>query len=200
MNSRPIILLGGTGDIGQRLARRLRQAHDAPILLCSRNPLGASGWARQLSAKLVSIDTTAAKNVEQLPSPSLVINLTETTSPEFVAACLERGMVFFDTSASEAYFKAMVAAGNATNQGTIVPQVGLMPGLTNLPCRCSMFRKSQYTGDPCFFGAWTWAALWPGCHQLDFAKHRKWCKLQKRACELSWTSWRCNSNFIPFLR
>lgn len=128
----PIILLGGTGDVGQRLARRLRFTTETRIILCSRRPKRASSWAPPISVEFLRVDTSNATHAAQLPSPAVVVNLTESTSAAFIATCLNRGMTFFDTSASVSYLRGLEEVGKSAKHGSVVPQVGLMPGLTNL--------------------------------------------------------------------
>lgn len=128
----PIILLGGTGDVGQRLARRLRSSTETHIILCSRRPERACSWVPPISAEFLRIDTSNATHAGRLPSPAVVVNLTESTSTAFISTCLSRGMTLFDTSASVSYLRGLEEVARSTTHGSVVSQVGLMPGLTNL--------------------------------------------------------------------
>lgn len=127
-----IWLIGGSGDVGSRLARRLLNHTDALVTVLSRsgsNPTGLN--SERLEARAVDIAADGAG--ELIPSDAIIVNLTEATPPAVAAQVVERGCTFIETSASPAYVAAL---GNevceSESGGAMILCVGMAPGLTNL--------------------------------------------------------------------
>jgi len=129
-------LIGGTGDIGTKVAARLAAADAGPVVLVSRSQDRAEAAAHSLgdpATRGQGIDSANASAVAQIPPGSAVLNLTEATSPAFAARVVAGGGSFVETSASADYIARLRSAVSAANgPGRAVFSVGLTPGLTNI--------------------------------------------------------------------
>lgn len=78
VKTRPIILLGGTGDVGSLLARNLAERGYRDLILCSRNPERGNALAHDLGALSLQIDASDKSNASFIPESSIVANGTLT--------------------------------------------------------------------------------------------------------------------------
>ncbi len=136
MSHETICLLGGYGDVGVRLARRLHARSGFRIVLAGRNGEKARTAAREIGPRCegMTLDVRAADALEQLRGMTLCVNLTEGSPPALAAALIADGTDFIDSSASSDYVAALRDAITmvATPKATAVLETGLAPGLTNL--------------------------------------------------------------------
>jgi len=126
-----VVLLGGSGDVGARLARLLLENTDAVVTSVSRRNTAAfdthGGRLRHISHDLTQpggLETTAN---------ACVVNLTEVTPPAYARQVVDSGGCWLESSATPAYLGAIEAAlHGAAGPGTAILGVGAAPGLTNL--------------------------------------------------------------------
>lgn len=126
-----VILLGGSGDVGSRLARLLLEHTEAVVTTVSRR---AGQGAGQTDSRLrhVSFDLSSGLTMAEAAG-AIVVNLTEATPPSAVRMAIESGGWFLETSATPDYLNAaMTCAEGAFGPGTAIFCVGAAPGLTNL--------------------------------------------------------------------
>lgn len=131
VQAKRIVLLGGSGDVGSRLARLLLENTDAAVTVVSRHAGGHDG---QFGDRLrhVSFDLSGGGNLTTSPK-DIVVNLTEVTPPSVARQVVERGGWFLETSATPGYLSAIQKALEGTPGGGIaILCVGVAPGLTNL--------------------------------------------------------------------
>lgn len=136
MSHEPICLLGGYGDVGLRLARRLNVRTGGRIILAGRDGEKAKNAARKIGFRCegMALDIRAADAIERLRDMALCVNMTEASPPALVAALIANGTHFIDSSASPDYVAALrdAIAKVTIPQATAVLETGLAPGLTNL--------------------------------------------------------------------
>jgi len=136
MSHETICFLGGYGDVGLRLARRLHVLTGARIVLAGRDGEKAENAAREIgfSCEGMALDIRAADAIERLRDMALCVNLTEASPPALVAALIANGTHFIDSSASPNYVAALrdAIAKVTTPQAVAVLETGLAPGLINL--------------------------------------------------------------------
>ena len=124
----PVILIGGTGDVGRRLQRLLLKHTGVGVVLVSRR----SGMQTERSATM-QIDITSEQAAARFPQCAIVVNLTEATPPVLAAEIVRKGGMFLDTSASPQYLdKLECEIATAGGSGTGVLCVGTAPGLSTL--------------------------------------------------------------------
>lgn len=131
---RRILVIGGYGHVGRKIARRLVAAGRL-VTLAGRNGAKARAVATQLGCEGTTLDIDHPESwTEPLSTATVVICCLDTRSAELTRAVLERGARYIDISATDAVLRRIEQLdGLAREQGTLaVLSVGLAPGLTNL--------------------------------------------------------------------
>lgn len=129
-----IWVLGGSGDVGRRLAAILRVNTGRSIVLCGRNWQKADDIAREIGGRAIgrSLDVSVESAVLQIPPGSSVVNLTEATHPKIAETTIRTGGVFIESAATPSYVHLIAEAANVTGDGLVVVNAGLMPGLSTV--------------------------------------------------------------------
>lgn len=128
---REIILLGGSGDVGKRLARLLAENTRAAVTTVSRHSKSFSDQSGE-RFRHIPFDLSGRDRLD-IPANILVVNLTEATRPALARHVIDSGGWFLETSASPGYLSAIMDALQGTaGPGTAILCVGMAPGLTNL--------------------------------------------------------------------
>ena len=134
--AREVWLIGGYGDVGEKLAKALAALSETAIVIAGRNGEKAEATARRIGAPCrgEALDITAPGVAERLAGAAVVVNLSEATPPDLAAKLIERGTHFVDTSATADYAAALSAHIGQIRapKAAAVLEVGLAPGLTNL--------------------------------------------------------------------
>lgn len=126
---RNLVILGGSGDVGQRLIRLFSANGEWKIRAVSRRRRTADSAHPNLVA--MTLDVAHHGVARALPEDAIVINLTEATPPRLVAEILTRGGTFLDTSATPNYVDGLVKAADGKG-GCLITGVGTAPGLSTL--------------------------------------------------------------------
>ncbi|MCA0846136.1 saccharopine dehydrogenase NADP-binding domain-containing protein [Salipiger thiooxidans] len=129
-----ILIIGGYGHVGQKIARRLVAA-GRPVTLAGRDGAKAGTVAARLGCEGTILDLERPETwTEPLSTASVVIFCLDTRSADLARAVLERGARLIDISATDAVLRRIEQMdGLATDTGALaVLSVGLAPGLTNL--------------------------------------------------------------------
>lgn len=132
-----VLIVGGYGNVGQRIARLLDEDLGDRLLIAGRDVRHATRFAATLrdgaTARLIDIDDPESY-ASALIDVVAVIMCLDTTELAFPLACVKRGIRYIDISASyEVIERLSFLRDLATaHQATIVCSVGLAPGLTNL--------------------------------------------------------------------
>lgn len=132
-----VLLVGGYGNVGQRIARLLDEELGERLLIGGRDRRRATRFAATLSrgatARRVDIDDpdTYAAALEEVIA---VVMCVDTTELAFAQACVTCGVRYIDISASYEVIERLRFLHDlaAAQRATIVCSVGLAPGLTNL--------------------------------------------------------------------
>ena len=126
-----IVLLGGAGDVGLRLAQMLHQQTEAFVTTVSRRVADNNGQQNS-RRRHISYDLTGPETLK-IAAGAIVINLTEATPPSMVKQVIEGSGWFLETSATPKYLQEIMnSAESAAGSGSAVMCVGVAPGLTNL--------------------------------------------------------------------
>ena len=131
LEPREIVLLGGSGDVGTRLARLLLENTSVAVTTVSRR---SKGVVDQSGGRLrhVSLDLSGGESLD-ISAGTLVVNLTEATPPSLASQVVDSSGWFLETSATSGYLSAIMdALKGAEGGGTAILCVGAAPGLTNL--------------------------------------------------------------------
>ena len=124
-----LVILGGSGDVGSRLARFLSDHGEWNVWAVSRRSRAVETTLKNVVYTALDVARPGAAN--SLPDDAIVVNLTEATPPELIAERLARGETVLDTSATPSYVDALIRAADGTN-GCLVTGVGTAPGLSTL--------------------------------------------------------------------
>lgn len=126
-----IVLLGGSGDVGSRLAQLVLENTGAVVTTVSRR---AKGNSNRFGDRLrhVSLDLSGGEK-PAMSDNAIVVNLTEAAPPELVRQIIASGACFLETSATPDYLQAIEnALEGVSGPGCAILCVGVAPGLTNL--------------------------------------------------------------------
>lgn len=97
--SAQVLLVGGSGVVGQQLATLLAQRHpDVHLLIGGRSRARAQSLADALpNASSITLDTAADDPLAQLTTyPQLVVALVNDTDDHLLSACLRRSIPYLD--------------------------------------------------------------------------------------------------------
>lgn len=132
-----VLIVGGYGNVGQRIARLLAEDLGDRLLIGGRRIRRATRFAATLpggaTARHIDIDAPETY-ASALEGVAAVIMCLDTTELAFPHACVARGTRYVDISASNEVIERLGFLHDlaAAHQATIVCSVGLAPGLTNL--------------------------------------------------------------------
>ncbi len=132
-----VLIVGGYGNVGQRIARLLAEELGGRLLVAGRDIRRASRFAETLSggatARRIDIDDPES-HASALEGVVAVMMCLDTTELAFAQACVKRGVRYIDISASYEVIERLSFLHDlaAAQRATIVCSVGLAPGLTNL--------------------------------------------------------------------
>jgi len=132
-----ILIIGGYGHVGQKIARRLIAAGRS-VTIAGRDAGKAAAAAGRLGCQGVALDLARP---DSWPAPlagaGAVICCLDTDSADFAAAVLSRGLAYLDISATDAVLRRIEALDNLAQErnALAVLSVGLAPGLSNLLVR-----------------------------------------------------------------
>lgn len=135
-----IVVAGGSGAVGRRVAERLAPWFPARIVVAGRNRDRAHAVASQVghgaSSEVLDV-TDPTTFAAALGRAGAVVSCVEHSEPSFVRACLARGAHYVDVTADGegiAAIESLDALARASGAVAVL-SVGLAPGLTNLLAR-----------------------------------------------------------------
>jgi short subunit dehydrogenase-like uncharacterized protein len=132
-----VLIVGGYGNVGQRIARLLATDLGDRLFIGGRDIRHATRFAATLPdgvrARLIDTDDPETYG-SALKDVVAVLMCLDTTELAFPHACVTRGIRYIDISASYEVIERLSFLRDlaAAHQATIVSSVGLAPGLTNL--------------------------------------------------------------------
>ncbi len=131
-----ILIVGGYGQVGKSIAKRLAPNFPHRVVIAGRN-LDKSVAAADAIGHGVegrAIDIFAANDFGPLGGVTLVVVCLDQTNTRFVEQCLARGIHYIDISANDDFLSQVEALDDLAKQlgATAILSVGVAPGLTNM--------------------------------------------------------------------
>lgn len=130
-----VLIVGGYGHVGRRIAARLLKAGVGMVRLAGRDAIKAHQAAAQLGCEGSTIDLTSPNTwTEPLAGIRCVVVCVDQAVPIFPSFVLERGFTYVDITADDAFFRKVEGLDDLarSRNGRGILSVGLAPGLTNL--------------------------------------------------------------------
>ncbi|WP_342535259.1 saccharopine dehydrogenase NADP-binding domain-containing protein [Lysinibacillus sp. FSL K6-1151] len=136
MSRENILIVGGYGEVGSKMATMLLTSYPNKIWIAGRSFEKAKQFCAQHHhlAKPIQMDVSKTVNAQQLANVALVIMCLEQKDTAFANLCLKEGIMYIDITASYAFLKKLEELHPIAkqNNATAVFSVGMAPGLTNL--------------------------------------------------------------------
>ncbi|WP_375055229.1 saccharopine dehydrogenase NADP-binding domain-containing protein [Zobellella sp. DQSA1] len=139
-----ILIVGGYGHVGRRIARYLQQWGKWDLTLAGRAP----EKVRMVGVASVRLDLADPDSWDlPLASADVVVVTMDQTSGDFARRVLAEGKRYLDITADIATLRAIEALDQVARQtgAVAVLSVGFAPGLTNLLARACASRLEQAT-------------------------------------------------------
>ena len=139
-----VLIVGGSGNVGRRIAGLLGPELRNRLVLGGRNPARAAEVARRVGARALSLDIGDPTTFEAaLEGVGLVVMCLDTIDLAFPHACASRGIHYLDITASLEVIERLECLDDiARTQGAaVLSSVGLAPGLTNLLAKACVARS-----------------------------------------------------------
>ncbi|MGR7907931.1 saccharopine dehydrogenase NADP-binding domain-containing protein [Lysinibacillus capsici] len=136
MKNGNILIIGGYGEVGGKIAKLLLQSYPNRIWIAGRNIEKAKDFCVQHKnlVRPLQLDVSEKVHPEQLENVALVIMCLEQKDTAFAQLCLNEGISYIDITASYTFLKKLEALHSLAVQkhSTAIFSVGMAPGLTNL--------------------------------------------------------------------
>lgn len=136
MKNGNILIIGGYGEVGGKIAKLLLQNYPNRIWIAGRNIEKAKDFCVQHKnlVRPLQLDVSEKVHPEQLENVALVIMCLEQKDTAFAQLCLNEGIIYIDITASYTFLKKLEALHSLAVQkhSTAIFSVGMAPGLTNL--------------------------------------------------------------------
>jgi hypothetical protein len=145
-----ILIVGGYGQVGSRIAAHLSARFDGQIIVAGRSSARAAALAGRLGERVHArtIDVAdAATHASATEAVDLVIVCIDLPDTAFVEHCLERGIHCVDITAELETMRRVLALDPVARRhgATVVLGVGLIPGLSNLMAKRGVSRMQTAT-------------------------------------------------------
>lgn len=141
-----ILIVGGYGHVGSRLARRLVESQTGTVTIAGRSLDKAQRLAAHLHCKATLLDLENSQNWDDvLKDADIVIVCMDQKDASFAAQVLKSGKTYVDITASDALFQQIEALQHTAraHEARAILSVGLAPGLTNLLVKACTDRLDQ---------------------------------------------------------
>ncbi|MGF6174450.1 NAD-binding protein [Ensifer sp. 4252] len=141
-----ILIVGGYGHVGTRIARRLIDRNIGAVVIAGRNVAKAGQAAARLGCSARAVDLSDPARWEHaLADIDMVVVCIDQDEAAFASFILSRGLVYIDVTASDAFFQKVERLEKLAreNHGCAILSVGFAPGLTNLMVKACAARLDQ---------------------------------------------------------
>lgn len=146
-NSGKILIVGGYGQVGLSIAKRLAPSFPNRVIVAGRS----LEKARRAASKIAygtqgrSVDIFGADAAPALDGVRLVLVCLDQTDTRFVEQCLSRGIHYVDISAEYDFLSEVEKLDTSAKQNgaTAVLSVGVAPGLTNMLAARALEKMEQ---------------------------------------------------------
>ncbi len=133
-----ILIVGGYGHVGQKIARRLTDISGTLVVIAGRSADRARAAAQMFGCDWTTLDIMSPESwAEGLGGADIVFCCIDAPSPAFARAVLQHGLSYVDISATDSVLQRIEALDDTAveHDALAVLSVGLAPGLTNLLAR-----------------------------------------------------------------
>lgn len=133
-----ILIVGGYGHVGSRIAANLLRLGLGPALLAGRDVSKAREAAKSLGCEARHIDLAEPQSWNgALAGVGAIVACVDQQNAGFPAYVLTKGLTYVDVTASDGFFRQVEELDNLARDkgGSAILSVGLAPGLTNLLVR-----------------------------------------------------------------
>ncbi|QXC52497.1 NAD(P)H-binding protein (plasmid) [Agrobacterium salinitolerans] len=130
-----ILIVGGYGHVGSRIAERLLIDGITPVRLAGRSLEKARAMATRLGCEARHIDLDRSETWDDaIKGTDIVLVCMDQQDTSFPAHVLAKGLTYVDITASDSFFRQVETLGERAIEsgGRAVLSIGLAPGLTNL--------------------------------------------------------------------
>lgn len=130
-----VLVVGGYGNVGQRIARLLAKECGDRLLIAGRHKGRAQRFAAAVNGRARVIDIANPESFAgALQGVKLVVMCLDTADLKFAHACIAQGAHYIDITATYAVIERLGYLHDLAraNKVTMITSVGLAPGLTNL--------------------------------------------------------------------
>lgn len=147
-----VLILGGYGNVGQRIAKLLADDPGVRLVIGGRHVGRARRFAATLpggaGARAVDIDDPQTYR-SALEGVGAVIMCLGTTELAFPHACVTRGICYIDISASYEVIERLGFLQDlaGAHRATIISSVGLAPGLTSLLVKACVRSTGEFVSN-----------------------------------------------------
>lgn len=141
--TKTILIVGGYGHVGTRIARRLISRGIGTVVIAGRNGDKARQAATRLGCSARAIDLAHPTDWgATLADIDMVVVCIDQDEAAFAAFALSRGLDYIDVTASDTFFRKVEQLGDLAkgNHGCAILSVGFAPGLTNLMVKACVER------------------------------------------------------------
>jgi len=136
MKRKNILIVGGYGEVGGKIAQLLLRHYANRLWVAGRNLHKAEQFCQQQNHLVSAMQLDVSKPVQphQLANFALVIMCLEQKDTAFAELCLSQGIMYIDITASFSFLRKLELLHPIAvhHHSTAVMSVGMAPGLTNL--------------------------------------------------------------------
>jgi saccharopine dehydrogenase-like NADP-dependent oxidoreductase len=145
---RNILVVGGYGNVGKTISRRLGAQFPGRVMVAGRSIQKAKDFIREVDLGM----TPLALDIQRLDSLNgaldevdLVVMCVDQKGTDFVEKCIDEGINYIDITASIDFLEEIEALDNEArlSGSTVLLSVGLSPGLTNLMADYAKIRSQD---------------------------------------------------------
>jgi saccharopine dehydrogenase-like NADP-dependent oxidoreductase len=132
-----VLILGGSGRIGSKVAADLLAHTSAQVTIAGRNPTTGTALAEQLGAKFTTLDLAKSDRIRAaIAQSNLVIHCAgpfHFRDTSVLKTCIEAGVNYVDVSDHPSFTrKALLHHAEAETAGvTAIVNTGIFPGISN---------------------------------------------------------------------
>ena len=131
-----ILIVGGYGEVGRKIAKILLSSYPNNVCIAGRHLEKARQFCAQLNGLATPLQMDVSKTVhpQQLANVALVIMCLEQQDTAFAETCLKEGIKYIDITASHNFLKQLKNLHTTAIEyrSTAIFSVGMAPGLTNI--------------------------------------------------------------------
>jgi saccharopine dehydrogenase-like NADP-dependent oxidoreductase len=140
VNNEKILIVGGYGEVGRRLAERLERTEPNRVIVAGRHPEEASGFPAR------AIDVDDAESIERaLDGIGVVVACIRQREPHLLRAAVRRGLAYTSIAPPRLPWPAteLLRADAQRTGARVILGAGLEPGITSVLVRAARGRLGE---------------------------------------------------------